>query len=256
MSDLNFMIHTGGYHVERQQLNVTETPLPTKTWTPIPHWQLVDEVEKSLQGSGFNIVQQAHALARNDSRYFGMFEIANGKNSDEYSTVVGLRNSHDKSFPAGLVIGSGVFVCDNLCFSGEIKFGRRHTSNIVRDLTGLVDAAVGRINNLRVTQDQRLDAYKQAELSIPEADHLLIELLRARVVTATKIPKILKEYNEPSHPEFIKDGETVWRFFNAVTEHLKGGLADLPRVGQALHGIMDGAAGLVIEHDSGLVTVE
>jgi len=240
--------------VPRQKLNIVETPQPTQTWTPIPHWQLVDEVERSLVNTGFNIVNQSHALSRKDARYFGLFEITNGNNNDDYNTVVGLRNSHDKSFPAGLVIGSGVFVCDNLAFSGEIKFGRRHTANIVRDLTGLVDAAVGRINALRISQDARIDAYKQAELSQTQADHLLIELLRARVVTSTKIPKILKEYEDPRHFEFREDGETVWRFFNAVTENLKGGLADLPRVGQALHGIMDGAAGLVIDHDTGVVT--
>lgn len=255
MTDLNLCLHMGGQEQPKEKLYTTETPLPTDTWTPIPHWQLVDEVERALDAVGFHIVQQQHALARNDNRYFGLFEIMNGKNSDDYSTVVGLRNSHDKSFPAGMVVGSGVFVCDNLAFSGEIKFGRRHTSNIVRDLTGLVDAAVGRINALRMSQDERIAVYKQTELSQSQTDHLLIELLRARVVTATKIPKILKEYENPSHPEFEKEGFTSWRFFNAVTEHLKGGLADLPRVGQALHGIMDGASGIVIEHDSGVVEV-
>jgi len=253
---MDLMLHSGGAHVDRNQLNLSETPMPTRSWHPIPHWQLVDEVERALSATGFNIVNQEHALARKDARYFGLFEITNGKNNDDYNTIVGLRNSHDKSFPAGLVIGSGVFVCDNLCFSGEVKFGRRHTSNIVRDLTGLVDAAVGKINGLRISQDARIEAYREAELGQAQADHLLIELLRARVVTSTKIPKILKEYENPSHPEFVQDGDTVWRFFNAVTENLKGGLADLPRVGQALHGIMDSAAGIVIDHDSGVVDVQ
>lgn len=251
---MDLMLHCGGAHVDRNRLNLTETPIPTRTWTPIPHWQMVDEVERSLAATGFKIVNQEHALARKDARYFGLFEITNGNNSEDYNTVVGLRNSHDKSFPAGLVIGSGVFVCDNLCFSGEIKFGRRHTSNIVRDLTGLVDAAVGRINGMRISQDARIAAYREAELSQSLSDHLLIELLRARVVTSTKIPKILAEYENPRHHEFRAEGDTVWRFFNAVTENLKGGLADLPRVGQALHGIMDCAAGITIDHDSGVVT--
>jgi hypothetical protein len=28
--------------------------------------------------------------------------------------VIGLRNSHDKSFPAAIAMGSSVFCCDNL----------------------------------------------------------------------------------------------------------------------------------------------
>jgi len=34
---------------------------------------------------------------------------------------VGLRNSHDKTFPAGLVAGTRVFICANLSFSGLIQ---------------------------------------------------------------------------------------------------------------------------------------
>lgn len=250
---MDLMLHSGGAHVDRNQLNLSETPIPTRTWTPIPHWQLVDEVERALSATGFNIVNQEHALARKDARYFGLFEITNGKNSEDYNTVVGLRNSHDKSFPAGLVIGSGVFVCDNLCFSREIKFGRRHTSNIVRDLPVLVDAAVGRINGMRISQDARIAAYREAELTQSLSDHLLIELLRARVVTSTKIPKILKEYENPRHHELRAEGDTVWRLFNAVTEFMKGSVYDLPRAGQALHAIMDGAAGITLDNDTGVV---
>ena len=44
--------------------------------------------------------------------------------------VVGVRNSHDKSFPAGLVIGASIFVCDNLSFSGEVKLARKHTVHV------------------------------------------------------------------------------------------------------------------------------
>jgi hypothetical protein len=242
------MLHTGGFHVEREQLYLNETPQPTDTWTPIPHYQLVDEVQRSLGAAGYSMINQEHALARGGQRYFGLIELASA--NDDYNTIVGIRNSHDKSFPAGLVVGSGVFVCDNLCFSGEVKVGRRHTVNINRDLPGLIDAAVGRVNNIKLSQEQRIDAYKQTEFEQQLSDHLLVELLRARVITPTKIKKVLRSYENPEHPEFQVDGFTAWRFFNAVTEHLKGGLADLPRVGQALHAILDGQCGVVIDGES------
>ncbi len=42
-----------------------------------------------------------------------------------------VRNSHDKTFPAGIVAGTQVPVCDNLSFAGEISLARKHTSNIL-----------------------------------------------------------------------------------------------------------------------------
>ena len=58
---------------------------------------------------------------------FGLLEVANCQQTEDYAYVLGLRNSHDKRFPAGLAVGASVFVCDNLSFSGEIKIGRKHT---------------------------------------------------------------------------------------------------------------------------------
>ena len=82
-----------------------------------------------------------------------------------FGLVIGLRNSHDKSFPSALALGNRVFVCDNLAFSGEIKLSRKHTKNISRDLPGLVTKAVGRLADLRQFQAKRIEAYKAADLS-------------------------------------------------------------------------------------------
>jgi len=70
-------------------------------------------------------------------------EIQNRKQNDDYTWVLGLRNSHDKTFPAGIVAGASVFVCDNLSFSGEVKFARKHTRFINRDLPQLVERSIG-----------------------------------------------------------------------------------------------------------------
>src|SRR5207249_1742876 len=137
--------------------------------------------------------------------------------------VVGIRNSHDKSFPAALVLGASVFICDNLSFSGEVKLARKHTAHIERDLPQLVDRAVGMVSDLRNTQEQRFATYRQHELTNGQAHDLVIRALDGRVVPVTKIPAILTEWREPRHPEF-RNGRTAWRLFNAFTEILKGRL--------------------------------
>jgi hypothetical protein len=190
------------------------------------------------------VVAEAHAIAREGRRYFGMMQLKNGNNPADYSFVLGLRNSHDKSFPAGLVVGSGVFVCDNLAFSGEIEIARKHTLNINRDLPGLIEAASGKLHDARGFQDRRIAAYKTTEISDAQAHDLVIRALDARVCTVTRIPAIVQEWRAPRHPEFAQ-GRTAWRLFNAFTEVMK----DSPvfeRAGatQALHNIVDGVAGI------------
>ncbi len=245
MRSANLYLHCGATPATREQVGGVITPERTETWVPISHGRLPAGVQESLGRQGMHIVTESHALTHDGSRYFGLLQVANGSNPDDFGLVVGVRNSHDKSYPAGLVLGASVFVCDNLSFSGEVKLSRKHTSKIERDLPQLVDRAVGLLTGLRHTQERRILAYQQHELSDGHAHDLVIQALDAQVVPVTRIPAVLQEWREPRHPEF-KEGRTAWRLFNAFTEILKGQLDQLPKRSQALHGLMDSACGLVI----------
>jgi hypothetical protein len=62
-------------------------------------------------GAGLEVVEEAHGLTRDGTRYFGLFCLREASsNHPDFQLTVGLRNSHDKSFPAGLVLGARVFV--------------------------------------------------------------------------------------------------------------------------------------------------
>src|SRR4051812_14626552 len=163
MRRANLMLHCGAAHVDREALPLVPTPERTRSWVPIPHSRLLTQVLGTLQRSGLEVVQEAHGLTHDGSRYFGLLQLA-GADTD-FGLVVGLRNSHDKRFPAGLVVGASVFVCDNLSFSGEVKLARKHTSMIERDLPQLVESAVGRLGDLRGTQEQRFERYRVSEFS-------------------------------------------------------------------------------------------
>ena len=235
----NLCLHAGASAVERGQLALVRTPERTATHVPIPHDRLLDGIIGSLEANHLTVVNESHALGKDGNRYFGLLQVVNGNNHDDFGMVIGVRNSHDKTFPAGIVVGAQVFVCDNLSFSGEIKLARKHTVYVERDLPMLIQRAMGRLTDQRGKQEQRFASYKATEFSDGQAHDLIIRALDAQVLPVTKIPHVLQEWRNPSHPEFASNGKTAWRLFNGFTEAAKGNLDFLPRRTQALHGLMD-----------------
>ena len=236
----NLLMHCGGKHITRDELANAATPPRTRSWVPVAHQRLLELVDRTIAGQGFHVTNQAHGLWGEGARYFGLLELSNGANADDYSLVVGLRNSHDKTFPASLALGSQVLVCDNLSFFGEVVLTRRHTRFIERDLPGIVAQAVGRLSEMRTQQADRIMAYKGTRIRDRTAHDLIVRAVDARVIPVTQLPLVLKEWREPSHNEFAENGRSVWRLFNAITESFKSrSLEVLPRRSQALHGLLD-----------------
>ena len=134
MPQSNLCLHTGANAVDRDQVAAVPIPPRTRSWVPLAHHKLLEGVQNRLQEAGLSVVSEAHGLTRDGARYFGLLQVVNGHADNDFGLVIGLRNSHDKSFPAGLVVGASVFVCDNLSFSGEIKLARKHTVHVERDL--------------------------------------------------------------------------------------------------------------------------
>ena len=253
MKELKLCLHAGATRVDRAQLAIVNTPAPTETWCPVPHNRLLDEVERHLVQTGLRVTGEAHAITERDGglRYFGLLavETVDAENKG-YSWVLGMRNSHDKTFPAALAAGNQVFVCDNLSFNGEIKLARRHTRFIERDLPQVVSRVVGQLTERWASLETRIDGYKERELTDTEAHDLTIKLLDARALNATDVPHVLKEYRAPSHPEFCVS-RNAWRLFNAVTENAKGSnVFNLPARTEALHGVFDAYCGVVIGANS------
>jgi hypothetical protein len=239
----NLILHCGAQNVELDQVREIKTPRSTDSWCPIPHHQLITTVQRTMATTNLRIGTQAHSLSHEGQRYFGLMEVHAQKSSDDYCWVLGLRNSHDKTFPAGIVAGASVFVCDNLSFSGEIKFARKHTRFIVRDLPQLVSRSIGLLLAKWHDQDKRIAAYKQAEITDIEAHDLVIRATDVGVCSNRLIPPVLHEWREPRHDAF--EGRNVWSLFNAFTESLKdGNLTELPKRTEALHGLLDTHVGL------------
>ena len=238
----NLILHHDAHGVDRSALFRVPTPEPTSTWQPIAHTELLAQVESALPRYGLTKVSEAHGLTHDGARYFGLIEVRGPQHSEEYIQVIGVRNSHDKRLPAGLVAGNQVLICSNLAFAGEVKVFRKHTSFILRDLPMLIGRAMEQLLARWHDQDRRIERFKNRSLSDRDAHDLIIRALDRGVICGSQIPKVLSEWREPHYAAF--QPRTLWSWFNSVTEHLKGNLPLLPRRTTALYGLCDNFAGV------------
>lgn len=232
----NLVLHCGAHHIDEASLRVMETPVSTTTHVPIPHFFFQELIRNRMAQAGFKIAQVQHAVARDGARYFGLMEIQNG--NAEYALTVGMRNAHDKSLASGICVGSTVFVCDNLAFSGEIIIARKHTNQILRDLPVLIEGVVEKVERQHQIQDDRFNAYKDRLLTDQRADNVLVSLFRNGAMSGSELGKAIDQWYEPAHDAF-REKANVWRLFNAVTEAGKGHVFQAVKKTRLLHKACD-----------------
>src|SRR6266567_3178102 len=146
---MTLMLHVNAKGVDYDGLRQLDTPPATPSHVPIPHFRVVDLIRTTLGMYGHEIVGEHHGITEDGARYFGLLSLRSTYGN--YEDTVGLRNSHDKSFPVGIGFGSRVFVCDNLAFLADTVINRFYTATANPDLYALSlhDAPVDRLRPAR-----------------------------------------------------------------------------------------------------------
>ncbi len=266
------ILHAGAKEATLDQLRLSPTPEPTRSHTPIPHAEMVDTVCKFAALEGLEILEQqfgiqdgkdkATGAVMPGARMFGLLTIGlpgmvgahvgPDLKHREYAVTLGLRNSHDKAFAWGLTLGSRVFVCDNLCFSGEIAISRKHTGGIREAVIPAIMQGFARLPEIEAGQALRLERYKALGMERSYANDYFVRAAAAGVIAPNRILAAVQVYEYPKHEEF--EPRTLWSAFNAITEIQKGveriedgvtrrvgaaNLFELPAQGRALHAVSD-----------------
>jgi hypothetical protein len=233
---MTLMLHAGATAVDYDGLHQLETPPATATHVPIPHFRVVDLIKTALGMYGHTVTSEAHGITPDGMRYFGLLSLRSPYTG--YEDTVGLRNSHDKSFPVGVGFGSRVFVCDNMAFMADHVVKRRHSANLKRDLPGLIGELIEPLAEQREAQARKFDHYKRSLLTSEEADHAILDLYREGVINIQRVPDVMAQWEHPTFPDL--GDRNAWRLFNAVTHSLAGRVMDNPESTPKLHKIIDG----------------
>lgn len=241
-------LHTGSGRIDRGALEMVPTPEPTATHVPIAHADLLGYVEKALGMFDIHVISEDLAISPRGDKFFGVLGVRPENTEsyalleDEYRACVGLRNSHNKSLRAGLCIGSSVFVCDNLSFSGDFVLSRKHTRKIVEDIWILVLKGVTAVVKSLASQGHQFTLYRDTNLKDEQANGLMIDLWRNGAIPTGSLGAVVKNYYEPElvNPKYAR---TVWGVMQSVTWCLKPAGSyvgwGLPRRTLAMHEVLD-----------------
>lgn len=232
---MSLCLHAGAAAINRADL--ANLPLPGALGSRHvirPFIEDVELVDHFLQAEGYFIADEAFGVKTDNrglpAQFFGAIEIKPKALAGEYipaagdntfALTVGIRGSYDQSLPRGLAVGSRVFVCDNLAFSGEVTVNTKQTLNVAQRIPTLLRDAVARIPGVAEQQNHRFDAYRNREIKRWAGDAALIECVRRGILNPSNVGQALKEWDEPRHAEHAGQGFSVWRLFNAVTEAIK-----------------------------------
>jgi hypothetical protein len=219
---MTLMLHADATDIVYPALRELETPPATQSHVPIPHFRVVDLVKTAVGMYGHEVTAEHHGVTGDGARYFGLLSLRSSYTG--YEDTVGLRNSHDKSFPVGIGFGSRVFVRDNLAFVAETTIKRRHTANLKRDLPGIIGEMIEPLALHREKQQRTIDCYRQTMLTDERADHAIMQMYRDGIINVQRIAEVAKEWDEPSFEEFNE--RNAWRLFNAATYALNGCIAE------------------------------
>jgi hypothetical protein len=247
MNDKNRLVaHCGGKVVTLDDLAAYELPEATSSYVPIPHKDLADFV-KQTAGELLRqpVCRESYAVTKDGQRMFGMQVFGedsskcqvckatgslngepcpscngSGWAENEYGFGVGFRNSYDKSMSVGIAAGFNVFVCDNLCISGEIKILRKHTKGVWSNIDQvLVHTLFRKGPEIRAGFDQDVNQFKNRELSVHDGYAMLGVLMGNQVLMPTQVSVALNEWNHRTN--FNQQNDSAWGLYNSCTYALK-----------------------------------
>jgi len=204
----------------------------SETYVPVTHSEIVDEVKFNIRRFfDVPILEEHYALSATNTKEHGMrigarmfglmvMDMSTGNEDDDFSLCVGVKNALDGSTRAAVCVGHQVFVCDNLCFSGQLMSSHRHTKNIHTALPGMI------LNTIKQGPDQ---FFKDQELKKRLKAIDLVENQGYKILCDMAVKGILKTSgnNNSQFVQAVKHhrippfgvfaNNTAWSLLNCVT---------------------------------------
>lgn len=218
------IVHAGGVRRTREELATLSTPLPTASWKPVPHHELVSTLISGLQTHGVEVVREEYCtLGKEDAKVLGTLDLCiAGLDSPDFHMGLGLRAGNDKTCSVQFVAAARVFVCDNWAFSGSdgaVFLKRKHTARL--DIRTVIPPAIeqflGRAEAFRLDIDRMRNHF----LTDAKAKALIYDAFAAGAMPLKLFGDVFRLYfcDEMQQAKF--PDRSLWSLNNAMTEAIK-----------------------------------
>jgi hypothetical protein len=202
----------GATLVTRDQLRHYEPPEPEGRWKPVKHSLIVDLMHEELHRRGIGVASEEYAVQHEGNYLFAAVTL-NWLETDEFAAALAFRHSNNRTEAMKMYAGVRVFICSNMCLSGdEIILNRKHTTrlNVAEELTKAFD----RYNDGVLTLQRNIEDLKAGMLSQLSIEAQLFEIFYRRMLPARMLVPVADSF-------YRQNDRTSWALLNACTLHAK-----------------------------------
>jgi hypothetical protein len=198
-------------------------PLPNhgKTYTVIPHKDVIDVTKTLLDNSGFTITKELYRANMNAKVAQGVYHLA-ANEDEEMGMMFAWTNSYDKSTRFQCAVGAFVNVCSNGMLCGDMaNYARKHTGKADHDIHTQISSQIKSANKYYTKLIQDKDQMRKIFLPKKSQAELVGRLfLDEEIIDASQVSIIKAEMKDPSY-NYNADLNNAWTFYNHVTHSFK-----------------------------------
>ena len=217
----------GGHRVTFNDICAIPVPQATQSYTPVANGDLVrlikDRIDTVLD---MGIRSEGYALSGKDQQMFGVITLDTGMDTKDTGMSIGFCNSYDRSLVVKMASGANVFVCSNLCFSGDsMRVLRKHTLNVWRDVQATINTALGESHYYHKRLELEVSCWKEQAVEQDEGYETIGRAMGHGILMPQQATVALKDWKNARHEAF--EPRSAWSLYNCFTEGLKKGRAGL-----------------------------
>ena len=198
-------------------------PLPShgKTYTVIPHKDVIDVTKTLLDNSGFIITKELYRANMNAKVAQGVYHLASNED-EEMGMMFAWTNSYDKSTRFQCAVGAFVNVCSNGMLCGDMaNYARKHTGKADHDIHTQINSQIKSANKYYTKLIQDKNQMRKIFLPKKQQAELVGRLfLDEEIIDASQVSIIKAEMKDPSY-NYNSDINNAWTFYNHVTHAFK-----------------------------------
>ena len=198
-------------------------PLPNhgKTYTVIPHKDVIDVTKTLLDKSGFIITKELYRANMDAKVAQGVYHLASNED-EEMGMMFAWTNSYDKSTRFQCAVGAFVNVCSNGMLCGDMaNYARKHTGKADHDIHTQISSQIKSANKYYTKLIN--DKNEMRKLFLPKKSQAELVgrlFLDEEIIDASQVSIIKAEMKDPSY-NYNADLNNAWTFYNHVTHAFK-----------------------------------